>query len=454
MSGKINLAPPSGFRDFLPEEAAFRQQTFAWVRGVFERHGFLPLETPALERLEVSRGVYGQEAENKLTFRALRRGEDLAEALTRLPAEGDAALSELGLRYDLTLPLARVVASRRGALPPVFRRYQLAPVWRADRPGRGRFREFYQCDLDILGTSSLLAEAEVLTAGLSALRGLGFRDAVLKINHRGVMRALLAEAGVPLELHKAVLGALDKLDKAGREAVSQEWAELGASSAALWSVLEEGDLRGLLSRRPEGLKALDEIAALSEALRAEAVCSRVEADFTLARGLDYYTGLIYEVQVPGYEGSVGGGGRYDGLVEALGGPPTPACGFSLGIERILMLMQEDPARRPPFSPLSGPEAMVLVPGEAATPRAAEWARTLRSWGVRTSLHLEPSQSLGQQFRRAAESGARLALLVGDREEAAGVVAIKDLVAKEQHEVPRAGVQDLLRSLLRRDLSPL
>jgi histidyl-tRNA synthetase len=336
MSDRQSTKPARGTRDFLPDDLRRREYVIGIVRDVYQRYGFEPLETPAFENIETLMGKYGEEG-NQLIFKILKRGEH--------EKSGEA---DLALRYDLTVPLARVVAEYQGALPTLFKRYQIQPVWRADRPARGRFREFYQCDIDATGTASPIVEAEILGAVSEILAALGFRDFVIRLNHRRVLTALLEEAGVPLPLHGDALVALDKLDKIGADGVTGEFAARGIPQEAGARVLTSflGDpgeapeaalarLRGVLGEHD----ALGNLAAIVDLAASTPARGRIRVDASLARGLSYYTGAIMEIAVEGI-GSLGGGGRYDNLVGMFLGRGVPACGFSLGLERIIVVMTE------------------------------------------------------------------------------------------------------------------
>src|SRR5436190_22338307 len=220
--------PARGMRDFLPADVRKREYVIGVIKSVYERYGFEPLETPAVENIETLMGKYGEEG-NQLIFKILKRGEKLDERL----ATGEATeLADLALRYDLTVPLARVVANNKNDLPKFFKRYQIQPVWRADRPARGRFREFYQCDVDVIGSESMTVEAEILSAVSDILRRLGFKDFTIRLNHRQVLTDILDTAGIPADLHTDALIAIDKLDKIGTEGVAKELADRGIAPAA------------------------------------------------------------------------------------------------------------------------------------------------------------------------------------------------------------------------------
>ena len=325
--------PARGMRDFLPEDVRRREYVIGVIADVYQRYGFEPLETPALENIETLTGKYGEEG-NKLIFKVLRRGEGESSGET-----------DLALRYDLTVPLARVVADtaescRSSSSGTRFSRCGAPIVRRA-----AGFREFYQCDVDAIGSRSMVVETELCAAVSDVLVALGFSDFVIKLNHRRVLTGLLQAAGVPAELHASALVAIDKLDKIGRDGVGRELAERGADPAAVGRVLDtfEGAMtiaraRELVAGIPDasaGVEELDQILSLSARTSA---APHVRFDPSLARGLSYYTGAIMEVAVPDLAGSLGGGGRYDGLIGMFLGEEVPACGFSLGLERILVVM--------------------------------------------------------------------------------------------------------------------
>ncbi|MCA9658307.1 MAG: ATP phosphoribosyltransferase regulatory subunit, partial [Myxococcales bacterium] len=304
---KFSTKPPSGMRDFLPADIARRDHVIGVVRRVYERYGFVPLETPTIENLSTLLGKYGDEGD-QLLYRILHRRDSLARALEKDPVT-EAELADQGLRYDLTVPLARVVANTPYNLPKFFKRYQIQPVWRADRPGRGRFREFYQCDVDITGTTSVIAEAEVCGAVAEVLSELGFADFTIRINHREVLRAMIRAAGIDPDLEGTSLVAIDKLDKIGQDGVKAELAERGIDDAAATKLLamvvadagENDPGSGLAALREHldarGQAAIDELAALLEILKKTPAGAYACFAPDLARGLSYYTGAIFEIAV-------------------------------------------------------------------------------------------------------------------------------------------------------------
>ncbi len=427
-------------RDFLPDDVRRREYVIGVVRGVYERYGFAPLETPALENIETLTGKYGEEG-NKLIFKVLRRGEHESSGET-----------DLALRYDLTVPLARVVADNRGQLPKFFKRYQIQPVWRADRPARGRFREFYQCDVDSIGSRSMLVEAELCAAVADVLTALGFTDFTIRLNHRAVLQGILDAAGVPAERHGDALVALDKLDRIGRDGVARElearqiapavsarFLELMAVRADTSALLDE--VAGALTAHEAGGAGIRDLRRIVELSRATSAGAYLRFDPSLARGLSYYTGAIMEIAVEGI-GSLGGGGRYDGLIGMFAGEQIPACGFSLGLERILVVMTER-QMFPADVTSSAPDVLVtLFDGESA-PDALRLAAELRGGGLRVEVYPEPDK-LGKQFKYAASRGAAFVAILGADERARGEVAIKNMKTGEQVTVARPAVLERLR----------
>ncbi|MGX9347563.1 histidine--tRNA ligase [Microbacterium sp. KNMS] len=349
-----SVNPPRGMRDFLPADKARRERVLAVIRERYRAHGFDEIETPVMEEYDRLHAGVGGDNE-KLAFNILRRGLD-ADGV-RAAADDPAQLSDLGLRYDLTVPLARFYASHRGELPSVFRSVQIAPVWRAERPQKGRYRQFMQCDIDIMGDASARAEAELITATLDTLDALGLEGASVRINDRRALDAMLDLFGFPVEERPGVLITIDKLDKIGADGVVAELRERGASDAAadaLASFLDqvaqrahepfgEAQIRGAL---PEGVDdaIIAHLVGIGEAVGAARGADAVGAELPLAfdpflvRGMGYYTGTIFEIAHPSVSYSLGGGGRYDGMIGRFLGQDVPAVGFSIGFERIVDLV--------------------------------------------------------------------------------------------------------------------
>lgn len=423
---KALTQPPKGTRDFLPDELRKRSYVTGLIREVYERHGFQPLETPSFERLETLLGKYGDEGD-QLVFKILHRGEPLVKGI-RAAGEfigreanlvrgrsGETApgaerlLSDLGLRYDLTVPLARVYAEYLGKqIPNVWKRYQMQPVWRADNPSKGRFREFWQCDVDVVGSESRVVEAEVIGAVAECLLKLGFSDFEIRLNHRALLSALCDVAEVPAALRGEVIVAIDKLDKVPAEVVGQELEAKGVSAASrarlLGLVAAAGTLERLeaeLAGHPAGLAALADLREVLALSRETAAHGRLVFDLSLARGLGYYTGAIFEIRVPDLAGSLGGGGRYDGLIGMFLGKPVPACGFSIGLERILVVMEERGMYPAHLS--SGAEALVGFTDERQARAALGLAARLRGLGFKVDLR--PSPTKAEKLRKLCWEGS-------------------------------------------------
>jgi histidyl-tRNA synthetase len=331
------------------------------------------------------------------------------------------------LRYDLTVPLARVVANRKNDIPKFFKRYQIQPVWRADRPARGRFREFWQCDVDVIGSSSMVVEAELIAAVSEILTRLGFEDFVVRVNHRELLNTLVAQAGIPAEQSTEVLVALDKLDKIGSEGVRKELVERGVDEAAGANFLAY-----FRSGSAQTNKDLAQIVSfLAETKHSE----RVKVDPSLARGLSYYTGTIMEVNVPDLAGSLAGGGRYDGLIGMFGKEQIPACGLSLGLERILVVMDERNMFPPEIAESKPADVMVTIWSEETIGESLKLANELRSSGLHVTVYPEPDK-LGKQIKYADSIKVPYACVLGESELAEGTVTIKTMSTGDQQTLDR------------------
>ena len=449
-------------RDFLPADVRKREYVIRVVKEVYESYGFEPLETPAVENIETLMGKYGDEG-NQLIFKILKRGvhESTGEA-------------DLALRYDLTVPLARVVAEYRDKLPKFFKRYQIQPVWRADRPARGRYREFYQCDVDVLGSRSMIVEAEILSAASEVLAKLGFKDFCVRLNHRKVLTGILGMAGVALDKHEAALIALDKLDKIGSEGVKKEFEARGIAESAgdrllsFFSALtqlehaaaiaseenaQQAFNKAVLGRIVEfvednelGAQGVDELQSILDFVDAMGIAHRVKIDPSLARGLSYYTGAIMEINVKDLAGSLGGGGRYDNLVGMFLGQDIPACGFSLGLERILVVMNERDMF-PAGLDASPADVMVAIWNKDSVGESIKLAKELRAEGLKVDLYPE-ADKLGKQFKYASALGVPFVAVIGEDEQAKGAVGVKDMKTGEQRGIERARVAEEVRLRLR------
>ncbi|MGB2751568.1 MAG: histidine--tRNA ligase [Pyrinomonadaceae bacterium] len=427
--------PARGMRDFLPADVRKRNYVIGIIKSVYESYGFEPLETPSVENLETLMGKYGDEG-NQLVFKILKRGEKLD--LENATKESD--LSDLALRYDLTVPLARVVANNKNDLPKFFKRYQIQPVWRADRPARGRFREFYQCDVDAIGSSSMVVEGELMSAVSDILKRLGFTDFTIRLNHRQVLTDILDTAGVPEELHTDALVAIDKLDKIGSDGVSTELSERGISAESSTMLMgifaetqqilnQEKDINRTIVANLINIVSNETLTELGQILKF-ADKAPILIDPSLARGLSYYTGAIMEITVPDLAGSLGGGGRYDGLIGMFGKEQIPACGFSLGLERILVVMDEKNMFPPEIAESTSADVMVTVWNEESITDSLKLAAALRKQNLRVTVYPE-AEKLGKQFKYADTIGVPYVCVAGDDEIKAGKVKLKNMKTGEE-----------------------
>jgi histidyl-tRNA synthetase len=436
-----HTGPARGMRDFLPEEIRRRQYVIDVVRRVYERYGFEPLETPALENIETLTGKYGEEG-NKLIYKVLRRGEGESSGET-----------DLALRYDLTVPLARVVADNPGKLPKFFKRYQIQPVWRADRPARGRFREFYQCDVDAIGSTSPVVEAEMIAAVSEVLQTLGFQDFVVQLNHRELLTALLDAVGIAVERHSSALVTIDKMDKIAPDGVRAALVSQGHEETSAQMLIEafadRSRFDAYVGRSSQGAAASENVAAIM--MLADATPAKGHVQFTprLARGLSYYTGAIMEIAVPDLAGSLGGGGRYDGLIGMFSGAQIPACGFSLGLERILVVMTER-GMFPAEVQSGGPDVLLTTFDDEFAATSLRLATELRAADLRVELYPESTKrgkNLGKALKYASERNARFVAIIEEDELTRNEVKLRNTKTREQLLVPQSGIADRIRALL-------
>lgn len=398
------VTPPRGMRDILPADKARRERVLARIRAVYAAHGFDEIETPVVE--DTARLFSGLGGDNeKLAYAVMKRGlttDDLRAAATPLD------LTDLGLRFDLTVPLARFYASNRGALPTVFRAIQIAPVWRAERPQKGRYRQFVQCDIDIIGEPGVIAEAELITATAAALEALGIPGCSIRLNDRRLLTAWLTAAAVPEAVQPKALITLDKLDKIGLDSVVAELTELGVADAAAmmgWIDLnvDAASSWQMLERVPG-----DTAAAVAELRRLHAALPGIPLRFDplLVRGMGYYTGPIFEVAHPELGYSLGGGGRYDGMIGRFLGADVPATGFSLGFERLIDLVDLGDDDR---------TDMVALVHDAALDLGTLMALKTRlvAEGARVRLLKRPKNLKAALDQLAAEGCTRFALVPAD-----------------------------------------
>ena len=445
---------PQGTRDFGPDVVRKRNYIFNTIRNVFELYGFQPLETPAMENLETLMGKYGEEGD-KLIFKILNNGLDNPEKEKQvredleiiLKGKNVKGITERALKYDLTIPFARYVAMNHNLLSFPFKRYQIQPVWRADRPQKGRYREFYQCDADVVGSNSLLNEVELALIYHQVFTQLGIKSYELKINHRKIL-AGLAELCGGAEKMNDIAVAIDKLDKIGVVKVKDELKQKGLNEKQL-SIIEKylaiegsnsekiNELNNLIGSTESGRKGIEEIESIVTELTTHS--SQLTIDPTLARGLNYYTGIIFEAKAPVEVkiGSIGGGGRYDDLTGLFGVPNIPGVGISFGVDRIYDVMEE--LNLFPADVHVGTQVLFFNLGENESKVAFELMQQLRNKNVRCELYHE-NVKFDKQFKYAEKKNIPYAVIIGSKELEEKTCTIKNLLQNSQQTISQ---QELL-----------
>jgi histidyl-tRNA synthetase len=443
---KPTVKLPQGTRDFGPETVRKRQYIFSTIRSAFELYGFQPLETPAMENLETLMGKYGEEGD-KLIFKILNNGLDkknkeeiTVEFEKILQGKSNKEVTERALRYDLTIPFARYVAMNHGQLNFPFKRYQIQPVWRADRPQRGRYREFYQCDADVVGSTSLLNEVELVTLYTEVFKRLRI-PVEIKLNSRKILAALAEVCGGQEKMIDITV-AIDKLDKIGLEKVEEELQQKELDPSQIGTIRQYlqvagsnhekiGQIKQLLGGTASGEAGIKELEFILGYFD-QSNMPPVAIDFTLARGLNYYTGIIFEVKALGANmGSIGGGGRYDDLTGLFGVPGIPGVGISFGVDRIYDVIEE--LNLFPADVQVGSQAMFFNLGDAESRKAFTLLQDLRKAGVRAELFHENTK-FDKQFKYAEKKNIPFVIIIGSKELAENNCIIKDLRTGEQKAV--------------------
>lgn len=407
----LPTTPPSGFRDFLPDAVAARARAVETIARVYRSYGFQPVATPAVEELSVLTGQGGGDNE-KLIFKIMKRGEAYSRALEERSDPAD-----LGLRFDLTLPLARWYSKHGSQLPHPFKAFNLGPVWRAERAQKGRYREFTQCDVDIIGSDSWGAEVEVITAILAVFKAFGLEGVKVHLNDRQLVDQALAAAGVLEDKRGQVCVSVDKLDKIGRDAVIAELVLLVGQATT------DALVKTLLAESGAATDPLDKIIHAVKALIPDAA---IAVDPSLMRGMGYYTGPVFEFRHASLSGSLGGGGRYDKLTEKFGGPSTPACGGSIGFERLMLILEETGKNGDHASP----DAVVTVFSDDLRGRSLEVGAALRAKGLAIDVY-PGTGKLKTQFKYADQKKAGYAIVIGPDEAGRGVMQVKALATGEE-----------------------
>jgi len=453
---------PRGTRDFGPEVVSKRNYILGTIRGVFELYGFQPLETPAMENLETLMGKYGEEGD-KLIFKILNNGLDEPSKQEKARADFEKVLdgklakdlTEKALRYDLTIPFARYVAMNYGQLTFPFRRYQIQPVWRADKPQKGRYREFTQCDVDVVGSNSLLNEVELAVIYHSVMTRLGLYGYELRVNSRKILSALAEVCGGAEKLTDITI-AIDKIDKIGIDRVKVELTARGLVSSQVDAIETFLSIKGanpekialasdLIGHTEAGRKGLDELRFLLDhlapsgattapgAIAATGAGPNIVVDFTLARGLNYYTGMIFEVKAPSTVqiGSIGGGGRYDDLTGLFDVPGVPGVGVSFGVDRIYDVIEA--LRLFPETVHAGTQVLFFHLGDQESRASFALMQQLRGTGIRCEIYHEAAK-FDKQFRYAEKKSIPYAVILGTQELTQGTCIVKDLAKGEQRTI--------------------
>lgn len=435
----LSVNPPSGFRDFVNDDARRRLKLMSMISNVFQSFGFNPLETPVLENLNILLGGGGGEENEKLIFKILKRGDKLTEALK---SQDENQIADFGLRFDMTVPLSRVVALHRGQLQLPWKVFHMGPVWRADRPQKGRFREFIQCDVDIVGAKGVGAEIEVIQAVVSALHCVGASGFELRINDRRLIQAVGAKFGFTGQKLDQFAILLDKKDKVEFQELVSELKELaGAELPKELLAIMEGQLTLDLAAEycPDAVSDLRAITSTVEELKLP--LSRVVFDPSLVRGMGYYTGPVFELRHSSAGYSFGGGGRYDRLIGRLSNQDIPACGFSIGFERLVLLLAEK--EQSEKTDLQG--VFVPVFDESLRTPVCILAKALREAGVTVNVFPDRAK-LKNQFKFASDAGYRWVLIVGEQEWSSKVFKLKDFKNGTEIEVPESELVSRLTEL--------
>lgn len=433
---------PKGTRDFLPAQVLKRKYLFGILESVFQRHGFVPIETPSLELMQTLTGKYGEEGD-RLLFKILNSGNFLEEADGEAIKNKDslklaASIAKRGLRYDLTVPFARFVVMNRGDITFPFKRYQIQPVWRADRPQKGRYQEFYQCDCDVVGSKSLIYEADLISIYSEAFTLFGI-DVQIKVNHRGVLMGIAEAAGIADKFISMTV-CIDKLDKIGEEKVKDEMVERGIEKEAaekILDVIKVSDLESIakvIGHTLSGGKAIKDLTTIFSISSKYNLTQEVVFDPTLARGLSYYTGFITEVAAKNTQmGSLGGGGRYDNLTGSFGLPDVPGVGISFGAERIFDVMEELKL----FPAEIGHQLKVLVipMSENAVIQAIDITNELRKVNINTDLYPD-AVKLNKSMKYANDLHVPFVVLIGDDEIVNGLYSLKNMISGEQSKLKK------------------
>ncbi len=446
---------PKGTRDFTPAEMAKRNYIFDTIKSVFRLYGFQQIETPAMENLSTLMGKYGEEGD-KLLFKILNSGDFLSNADEKLLADKNSNkltsfISEKGLRYDLTVPFARFVVQHQNEISFPFKRYQIQPVWRADRPQRGRYREFFQCDADVVGSDSLLNEVELVQIIDEVYRRFGI-EVIIKINNRKVLSGISEIIGAADKIVDITV-AIDKLDKIGIDNVNKELQEKGIPAdavAKLQPILQLNgtnaeklsQLRSVLASSEIGMKGIEELETIFNLAESLSIQNEIELDLTLARGLNYYTGAIFEVKAKGVEmGSISGGGRYDNLTGVFGLQGVSGVGISFGADRIYDVLNQ--LNLYPADSLSNTQVLFVCFGNDEIRYALPWLKALRAKDIAAEIYPEAAK-MKKQMSYADNKKIPFVAIVGSNEMATGKIMLKNMQTGEQQPIALNNLIELLQ----------
>lgn len=440
---------PKGTRDFLPEQMAGRNYIFDTAKSVFKKFGFLQIETPAVENLSTLTGKYGDEGD-QLMFKILNRGDKFKKAVANANENStESQFTELALKYDQTVPFARFVVQNQNELTFPFKRYQIQPVWRADRPGKGRYREFYQCDVDVVGTDSLLCEVEFIQIYNEVLSKLKIPNFTIKMNNRKVLAGIAEVTGEQSRMVDITV-SIDKLDKIGIEKVKEEMLSKGVSEMAISKIqpflelsgtFEEktAALKSILADSEIGLKGVEELEFIYNYCKQLNCDDTLELDVTLARGLNYYTGAIFEVVSEGFKGSICGGGRYDGLTDQFGLKGMGCVGISFGADRIYDVMLENDLF--PKEKLDALDVLFVNFGAKEEQYIMPLAGRLRAEDISVEIYPKKAK-MQKQMSYADAKGAKFVVMIGENEMASGMIRVKNMTSGDQSD---QSIEDFLKN---------
>ncbi len=436
---KEKMQPPRGMRDFMPAEMRKRQFVLTTINQVFEEYGYQPFESPAIEHWEVL---------------AAKGGEEIEKQIYKFKDKGD---RDVGLRFDLTVPISRVVASNPTLQKP-FKRYCTSRVWRYERPQTGRYREFWQADIDIFGIAEGIAEVELISAAINALKQLGFANFTVQLNNRKLLSALMVKAGVPKKKVSEVFRTIDKLEKKTAKEISEDLTALQLEEKCVHSIMNlisiKGPLEDVLDKvqagvvsEVEGKQGVDELRFLAKYARSLKIADHLTIDLSMVRGLDYYTGIIYEIRVPNNLGigAIAGGGRYDKMVEGLGGKSTAAAGISLGIERILEFME---SRNMFPTNLEKTQVLITALEDSLVIPSMQLAERIRTQRISTEFDLA-RRKLPKVLRIAGERQIPLVVILGRKDYEKGQITIRNMITGEQKTAPFDTGEETIRTLLKK-----